>query len=159
METVGREGCNKRKADLIEKDLNRVEENLEEVAKLYDDAVEAMPWEEQDEARKTRDLLYNSSEEWIRRVRAKIRRLAEEMPKPIQGNIRRHLQRVHLPYFSGKTKDWPEFRRFFLELTDKEGLPSAVLMAQLREHLDTQEARAMIAGKTDPTEAWAALNS
>ena len=32
-------------------------------------------------------------------------------------------------------------------------------MAQLREHLDTQEARAMIAGKTDPTEAWAALNS
>ena len=32
-------------------------------------------------------------------------------------------------------------------------------MAQLRKHLDTQEARAMIAGKTDPSEAWAALNS
>ena len=32
-------------------------------------------------------------------------------------------------------------------------------MAKLREHLDTQEARAMVAGKTDPKEAWAALNS
>ena len=42
MEAIGREGCSKRKADLIEKDLNRVEESLEEVAKLYDNAVEAM---------------------------------------------------------------------------------------------------------------------
>ena len=108
METVGREGCNKRKADLIEKDLNRVEENLEEVAKLYDDAVEAIPWEEQDDARRTRDLLYDSSEEWIRRVRAKIRSLAEETPQPTQRNIRSHLQRVHLPYFSGKAEDWPK---------------------------------------------------
>ena len=32
-------------------------------------------------------------------------------------------------------------------------------MAQLREHLNTQEARALIAGKTDPTEAWTALHS
>ena len=62
-------------------------------------------------------------------------------------------------YVSGEAEDWPEFRRYFLELTEKEGLPPAILMAQLREQLDTQEARAMIAGKTDPTEAWAALNS
>ena len=81
------------------------------------------------------------------------------MPQQTQGNIRSHLQRVHLPNISGEAEDWPEFRRFLLELTEKEGLPPAVLMAQLREHLDTQEARAMIAGKTDPTEAWAALNS
>ena len=32
-------------------------------------------------------------------------------------------------------------------------------MAQLREHLRTQEAKALIAGKTDPIEAWTALNS
>ena len=75
------------------------------------------------------------------------------MPQQTQGNIRSHLQRVCLPNFSGEAEDWPEFRKFFLELMDKEGLPPAVLMAQLREHLDTQEARAMIAGKTDPTEA------
>ena len=46
MEAIGREGCSKRKADLIEKDLNRVEEGLERVAKLYNDTVEMMPWEE-----------------------------------------------------------------------------------------------------------------
>ena len=118
-----------------------------------------MPWEEQNDARRTRNLSYDSSEEWIRGVRAKVRRLTEEMPQQTQGNIRSHLQRVRLPNFSGEAEDWPKFRRFFLELTEKEGLPPAILMAQLREHLDTQEARAMIAGKTDPTEAWAALNS
>ena len=32
-------------------------------------------------------------------------------------------------------------------------------MAQLREHLSTKEAKALIPGKTDPTEAWTALNS
>ena len=111
-----------------------------------------------DDARRTRDLSYDSSEEWIQGVRAKVRRLTEEMPQQTQGTIRSHLQRVPLPNFSGEAKDWPEFR-FFLELTEKESLPPAILMAQLREHLDTQEARAMIAGKTDPTEAWAALNS
>ena len=63
MEGIGREGCSRRKAKLIEKDLDRVEESLEEVAKLYDVAVEAMPWEEQRDARRTRDLLYDSSEE------------------------------------------------------------------------------------------------
>ena len=53
METIGREGCNKRKADWLEKDLNRVEENLEEVVKLYDTAVEETPWKEKDDARRT----------------------------------------------------------------------------------------------------------
>ena len=33
------------------------------------------------------------------------------------------------------------------------------MMAQLREHLSTKEAKALIAGKTDPAEAWAALKS
>ena len=75
------------------------------------------------------------------------------MPQKTQGTIRSHLQRVPLPTFSGEAEDWPEFRRFFLELTEKEGLPPAVIMVQLREHLDTQVARAMIAGKTNPVEA------
>ena len=33
------------------------------------------------------------------------------------------------------------------------------MMAQLREHLSTKEAKALIGGKTDPADAWAALNS
>ena len=32
------------------------------------------------------------------------------------------------------------------------------MMAQLREHLSSKEAKALIAGKTDPAEAWTALN-
>ena len=32
------------------------------------------------------------------------------------------------------------------------------MMAQLREHLTTKEAKALIAGKTDPTEVWTALD-
>ena len=31
-------------------------------------------------------------------------------------------------------------------------------MAQIKEHLQTKEAKALIAGKTDPTEAWTALD-
>ena len=75
-----------------------------------------------------------------------------------QGGSRSHLQRLSLPTFSGKAEDWPEFQRYFLELTAEERFSPAVLMAQLREHLSTKEAKALIAGKTDPIEAWAALN-
>ena len=43
-------------------------------------------------------------------------------------------------------------------LTENEYFPPAIMMAQLREHLITKEAKALIAGKTDPTETWTALN-
>ena len=91
-------------------------------------------------------------------VRAKVRKHTKELPPRTQGASRSHLQRVPLPTFSGEAEDWPEFRRYFLELTEEERLSPAILMAQLREHLNTQEARALITGKTDPTEAWTALN-
>ena len=54
-------------------------------------------------------------------------------------------------------EDWPEFRRYFGELTKDEQFPPGIMMAQIREHLRTPEARALIAGKTEPTEAWKAL--
>ena len=40
---VIKEGCNKRKAELIEKDLNKVEERLDKYAKLYNEAVGTLP--------------------------------------------------------------------------------------------------------------------
>ena len=43
-------------------------------------------------------------------------------------------------------------------MTAEEQFSPAIMMAQLREHLSSREAKALIAGKTDPTEAWAALN-
>ena len=46
VESIVKEGCSKRKAKLIEKDLDKVEESLEKVTELYDDVVEEMPWEE-----------------------------------------------------------------------------------------------------------------
>jgi hypothetical protein len=77
----------------------------------------------------------------------------------MQGASRSHLQIVHLPKFSRKAEDWLEFRRYFLEYTEGERLSPAILMAQLRGHLSTHKAKALIAGKTDPTEAWSALDS
>ena len=42
-EIVREGGCNKRKAELIETDLNKMEERLEKYAELYDEAVETLP--------------------------------------------------------------------------------------------------------------------
>ena len=36
VESIGKEGCSKRKAELLEKDLDKVEESLEKVSELYD---------------------------------------------------------------------------------------------------------------------------
>ena len=66
---------------------------------------------------------------------------------------------MSLPTFSRKGEKWAEFRRYFLELTAEERFSNAVFIAQLREHLSIKEAKALIAGKTDPTEALAALNN
>ena len=43
-------------------------------------------------------------------------------------------------------------------MTADEHFPPGIMMAQIREHLLTKEAKALIAGKTDPTEAWTALD-
>ena len=126
---------------------------------MYDGAVEAMPGEEQNKARRAHNLLYDSSDKWIRGARAKVRKHTKEAPPRSQGASRSHLQRVSLPTFSGKAEEWPEIQRYFLELTAEERFSPAVMMAQLREHLSTKEAKALIAGKTDPADAWAALNS
>ena len=62
------------------------------------------------------------------------------------------------PYFSGKAEEWPEFRRYFHQLTMGTHFPPGIMMAEIREHLLTKEANSLIAGKTDPTEAWVALD-
>ena len=95
---------------------------------------------------------------WTRRSRVKIRQHTQENPPQAYGPGRSHLQKVPLPYFSGKAEEWPEFRRYFEELTKDEHFPPGIMMAQIRGHLQTNEAKAMIAGKTNPTEAWTALD-
>ena len=79
-------------------------------------------------------------------------------PPKAHGPTRSHLQRVPLPYLSGKAEKWPEFRRYFRELTADKQFPPGTMMAQIRQHLLTKEAKALIAGKTDPTDAWTALD-
>ena len=135
-----------------------MKERLEKYAELYDEAVEELPEEERGGAGRDRDESYANFEDWTRRARAKVRHHTQESPPRNHGPARSHLQRVALPYFSGKVEEWPEFRRYFLELTENEHFPPAIMMAQLREHLITKESKALIAGKTDPTEAWMALN-
>ena len=48
-EIVREGGCNKRKAELIEVDLNKMEERLEKYAKLYNEAVGTLPENEREE--------------------------------------------------------------------------------------------------------------
>ena len=91
-------------------------------------------------------------------ARAKVRLHTQETPPKAHGPTRSHLQRVPLPYFSGKAEEWPEFRRYFCELTADEHFPPGIIMAQIREHLLTKDAKALIAERTDPTEAWTTLD-
>ena len=42
-EIVGEGGCKKRKAELLETDLNKMEERLEKYTGLYNEAVETLP--------------------------------------------------------------------------------------------------------------------
>ena len=129
---------------------------MEKYAELCDEAVGTLPENEQEEACRDRDAAYTEFEKWTRRARVKVRQHTQETPPKVHGPGRSHLQRVPLPHFSGKSEDWPEFRRYFGELTKDEQFPPGIMMAQIREHLRTPEARALIAGNTEPTEAWKA---
>ena len=151
VEDVVRGGCNKRNAELIEKDLNKIGEWLEKYAELYDGAVEELPEEEREGASRDRDASYADFENWTRKARAKVWSHTQETPPKAHGPARSHLQRVPLHCFSGKAEDWPEFRRYFHELTADEQFSPAIMMAQIRDHLLTKEAKALIAGKTNPT--------
>ena len=73
VESIVQEGCTKRKAELIEKDLDKMEGHLEKYTELYDRAVDELPEEERGEATRDRDLFYVNSENWIRGARAKVR--------------------------------------------------------------------------------------
>ena len=95
---IVQEGCSKRKAKLIKKDLDKIEESLEKVTELYDGAVEEMPHEERREAIRDRDLSYDSSDSWIRGARANERRHTTETPTRSQSARRSHLQKVSLAF-------------------------------------------------------------
>ena len=126
VEEVVHGGCNKRKAELIEKDLDKMEEQLEKYAELYDGAVQELPEEERGGASRDRDASYANTDDLTRRARAKVWRHTRETPPRTHGPARSHLQRVSLPCFSGKAEDWPEFRRYFpnFRRTSSSPLPS-----------------------------------
>ena len=79
-EIVREGGGNKRKAELIETDLNKMEERLEKYAELYDEAVETLPENEREEACRDRDASYTDFESWTRRARDKVRQHTQETP-------------------------------------------------------------------------------
>ena len=92
--------CTKRKAKLIETDLNKMEERLEKYAELYDEAVGMLPENEREEACRDRDATYTNFENWTRRARVQVRQHTQETPPKVHGPGRSHLQRVPLPHFS-----------------------------------------------------------
>ena len=124
-----------------------MEERLERYAELCDEAVGTLLGNEREEAGRDRDAAYTDFENWTRRARVKVRQHTQETPPKAHGPGRSHLQRVPLAYFSGKMEDWPEFRRHFGELTKDKQCPPGIMMAQIREHLLTPEAKALIAGR------------
>ena len=69
---VVKEGCNKRKAELIEKDLNKMEERLDKYAEQYNEALGTLPDDKRDEASRDRDTSYADFGNWTRRARIKI---------------------------------------------------------------------------------------
>ena len=73
-------GCNKRKAELIEKDSNKMEEQLEKYAELYDEAVGEPPEGERGGACRDRDESYANFDDWTRRTRAKVLHSTHESP-------------------------------------------------------------------------------
>ena len=124
IEEILREGgCNKRKAELIETDLNKIEERLEKYAELCGEAVGMLREKEQEEACRDRDAAYTDFENWTRRARVKVWQHTQETPPKVHGLGRSHLQRVPLHHFSGRAEDWPEFRKYFCELTKDEQFP------------------------------------
>ena len=86
VEHVVRGGCNKRKAELIEKDLNKMEERLEKYAELYNEVVGVLPEEEREGASRDRDASYVDFENWTRRPEPKfgdtLRRPPPQGPLP-----------------------------------------------------------------------------
>ena len=58
---------------------------------------------------------------------------------------------------SGKAADYHTFKRVFSELTEGEGYPPAVHMAQLRSHLPREAAR-LVDGQVEITRAWRDLD-
>ena len=135
-----------------------MEESLDKYAELYDEA-----WERFQRTREKEPAGIGTRHMPTLRTGpggpgSKSGSILKRPPPKAHGPARSHLQRVPLPYFSGKVEEWPEFRRYFNELTKDEHFPPGIMMAQIREHLQTKEAKALIAGKTNPKGAWTALN-
>ena len=65
VEEIKRTGCNKRKADMLEKDLDKVEQIMEKVADLYDKAVPHLELRDKQIASEERDRTYEDVDKWI----------------------------------------------------------------------------------------------
>ena len=73
------------------------------------------------------------------------------------GRSSGHLEKVRLPNFSGKTKDYTDFKLQFQLLCGGEKYPEIIEITQLRLKVP-KEAALAIAGLTSPAEAWSRLN-
>ena len=125
----------------------------------YDECLESV--EDQGEV-EIMELERDDLEEWatgsLRRLRVDFRTCLQHQDLQQGLGTRSNLQRVKLPVFTGRAEDWPEFRRLFQELTEGEGLRPAVLLAQLRDSLNCEQAKSLIVGKTVVAEAWNVLD-
>ena len=82
-----------------------MEERLYKYAELYDKAVGTLPENNRDEASRDKDASHADFKNWTRSARVKIWQHTQENPPQAYGPGRSHLQKVLLPYFSGKAEE------------------------------------------------------
>ena len=68
-----------------------------------------------------------------------------------------HLERVKLPFFSGRIEEYADFKLQFQELCGGERYPGIIELTQLRQKIP-KEAVAALAGLTSPSIAWERLD-
>ena len=103
-----------------------------------------------------RDRHFRQNNDRVRHIISHLGRA--QRPEGRQGGGPRisHLEKIKIPAFSGKSKDWGEFVRIFKELTKYEDLANPILLSILHQSLPPA-AKVSVAGLTDPEEAWKRL--
>ena len=141
----------------METSIADVEKSVDAVMHLYSQQIRAGSPRSSTLA-KERDELYERSYNWL--MVAKHRNwscVQDPPPAPPPPAGTGGLERVKLPFFTGRPEDWADFRREFQEMVRAANYSPVLEMKVLRDHLK-EESRAYITGVTVPAEAWELLN-
>ena len=157
---------------VIEKSLQEIQDEIRAVESLESDCWGIVAKVQGDESRISRSRPWQS---WLGQVNSKTSDIKKaclkihlEKPRTIPAltpaatvgcgtRAQGHLERVKLPFFTGKIEEYAEFKLQFKELCGGERYPGIIELTQLRQKLP-KEAVAALAGLTNPADAWERLD-